>query len=497
MIPFLIVIPFFGGIISWFSQKYSDKLPRCVALISIILMFLINLIMFLNNFFEKLFFSYKIFFNNNFSIVCIKNLGINFSLYCDRFSLYMIFITILLGLLSITFSYNKSYKNPGMFYLNILFLISSIIGSFLSTDLFFFFLFLEIMIFPVCFLNFFWGNNKNSKKNNFDYIKNFFLHSQVSSIILLFSILLLVNYYHSINGIWTFNFDILKTVFVHKNFLENLILYGFLFSFIIKLPSVPFHTWFPNMIMYSPKGNCVDLIGFLSKVGVYGLLRFFIPISGNILYKIQVFMIFLGIINVFYGAFMASIKNNLKHILSYINISHIGIIMLSIFNLNNLSYEGLLLYIISSTISSSAIFALSNKIYEKFNTYDLRKMGGLWKELNFVPNFFLFFTLSNFGLPGTGNFIGEILIFIGFFLLYPKISAFFTISIIFFVFCSLKMFHRIFYGNLKNYSKNFDLNFIETLLILFFMFLLILIGLFPNFIFYKFNFLDIFLVNCS
>ncbi|WP_343184149.1 NADH-quinone oxidoreductase subunit M [Buchnera aphidicola (Ceratovacuna keduensis)] len=492
MLPFLVVIPLFGGIISWFSQKFSNKLPRFFAIVSIILMLLINILFFFNDIFQKLFFFNKNLFNNNFSIVCIRKLGINFSLYNDRFSLYMIFLTIFLGMVVLIFSYNENYKSPGKFYLNILFLISNIIGSFLSTNLFFFFLFIEIMIFPICFLNIFWGDNKIRKKNNINYIKNFFIHSQISSMIMLLSILLLVNYYHTINGVWTFEFNLLKTVFLNKDIIENFILYGFLLSFIIKMPVVPFHTWLPNTILYSPKGNSVDLIGFLSKVGVYGLLRFFIPISENIFHKIQIFMILLGIINVFYGTFMASIKNNLKHILSYINISHSGIILLSIFNLNSLSYEGLLLYIISSTISSSMLFILSNKIYSKLNTYNLKKMGGLWKVLNFIPGFFLFFSLSNFGLPGTGNFISEILIFIGFFLSYPKMSIFFTFSLIFFAFCSLKMFHRIFYGNLKNCLKNFDLNIFEILLILFFAFLLILIGLFPNFIFYKFNFLNIF-----
>ncbi|WP_343154892.1 NADH-quinone oxidoreductase subunit M [Buchnera aphidicola (Pseudoregma panicola)] len=497
MLSFLIIIPFLGGIISWFSQKFSNKLPRFFAITSIILIFFINCLFFLNNVFEKFLFFNKNLFNNSFSILCIHKLGINFSLYNDRFSLYMIFLTVLLGMFVIIFSYNENYKNPGAFYLNILFLISSIIGSLLSTNLFFFFIFLEIMIFPICFLNIFWGKNKIKKKNNINYIKNFFIHSQISSAILFFSILMLVNYYHSINGIWTFEFNLLKKVFLNRNFIENLILYGLLLSFIIKIPLIPFHTWLPNMTLYSPKGNSVDLIGFLSKVGIYGLLRFFVPISGNIFYKIQIFMIFLGIINVFYGAFMASVKNNLKHILSYINISHSGIILLSIFNFNNLSYEGLLLYIISSTISSSVLFVLSDKIYNELNTYNLKKMGGLWKVLNFIPGFFLFFSLSNFGLPGTGNFISEILIFMGFFLSFPKISIFFTFSLIFFAFCSLKMFHRIFYGNSKNCLKNFDLNVFEILLISFFIFLLILIGLFPNFVFYKFNFLNIFSINIS
>ncbi|WP_343189198.1 NADH-quinone oxidoreductase subunit M [Buchnera aphidicola (Chaitoregma tattakana)] len=492
ILPFLIFVPLVGGIFSWLFQYYNNKLPKFITIFYMILMFFINIILFINDVLPKLNVFSTYVFSNKFCASWISSFGINFSLYADRFTIYMIFLVILLSFIALFFSYQEDYKKSGSFYLNISILVSSIIGAFLSTDLFFFFCFCEIMIFPICFLNIFWGLKKIDYDNKIKSIKSFFIHSQISSIIMFVSILLLVNYYHQISGIWTFNFNVLKKSFINKSFVENIILCGFLLSFIIKIPSIPFHTWMPNMFLYSPKGNIVDLVGFLSKLGIYGLLRFFIPISGNILHKIQFFMIFLGIVNIFYGTFMASVKNNLKHILAYINISHTGIMLLSIFNFNNLSYEGLLLYIISSTISSSSLLVLSGRLYKKTNTYNLKKFSGLWNSISLIPSFFLFFSLSNFGLPGTGNFISEILIFVGLFLSFPKISILLTISLIFFAFCSLKMFHRIFYGDLKKDFKTCDLSFLELFLILFLTLLLILIGLFPNFIFYNFNFLNIF-----
>ncbi|WP_343191909.1 complex I subunit 4 family protein [Buchnera aphidicola] len=491
MLPLLIFIPFFGGIISFLLQKISNKLPKFIAMFSILLIFLLNIFMFVHITFPKLDLFCINFFSNKFCFTWMEDIGIHFSLYEDIFSSYMIFLTTLLGLLSIIFSYYEIYKNPGTFYLNVLILISSTIGSFLSTNLIFFFCFLEIIIFTICFLNIFWGSKDIDTSIKFSCIKKFFLQSQISSLVMLFSILLLFNYYHSIYGVWTFDFNLLKHAFINKSVIENIILFGFLLSFIIKIPSIPFHTWLPDVMLFSPRGNFVDLIGFLSKVGIYGLLRFFIPISGNIFYKIQYFMILLGIINVFYGTFMASIKNNLKHALAYINISHVGIILLSMFNFNNLSYEGLFLYIISSTISSSLLFILSSKLYNNFNTYNFKSFGGLWKIFNTIPGFFLFFVLSNFGLPGTGNFISEILIFIGFFLSHQKISIFFTFSLMLFAFCYIKLFHRIFYGSLKNNLKCCDLSFVETLFVSLLILFLIFIGLFPNFIFNNFNFFDI------
>ncbi|WP_343188325.1 NADH-quinone oxidoreductase subunit M [Buchnera aphidicola (Ceratoglyphina bambusae)] len=492
LLPFLIIIPFLGGIFSWILYLYSRTLAKFIAIFSIVLVFLLNTIIFKNHFYDvsNIYCDdlwYEKFF---FPLMCKLDISINLAL--DRFSIYMIFLLTLLCFVSIIFSWNEKNSNSGAFYLNVLILFSSIIGVFLSKDLFLFFCFWEIMIFPICFLNIFYGL-KTNYKNKIKCVKSFFLHSQISSLIMFSSILLLVHYNYSINGIWTFDFNLLKNSFLSSNFTEYFVLFGFLLSFLVKMPSVPFHTWLPSFSYYSPIGNSVDLLGFLSKVGVYSILRFFIPLSHNVFYRIQILGILLGVINIFYGIFMASIKNNLKYILSYINIAHSGIMLVSIFNINNISYEGLLLYIISSTICSTALFVLSSKLYKQIQTYNLNKVGGLWDKINIIPEFFLFFSLSNFGLPGTGNFISELLIFLGLFLFCPKISIICIISLMFFVFCSLKMFHRIFYGELKNKIKFHNINFLEIFTILLLTCLLILIGLFPNFILYKFDFYNDFL----
>lgn len=479
ILPWLILIPFISGLLGWHFEFRNKKFAKIIALISIITLIILTIIILIN---ENYIFTQEKNFKYKFNYPWIENFGINFYLSLDGLSLIMIILTELLGLTAILASWHEKRKYNGAFYLNIMILLGSTIGIFLSTDMFLFFLFWEIIAIPMYFLMSLWGNKKYNLKNKLNCANKFFIYSQTSGILMLIGILGLsyINKYQK--GFWTFNYDLLSDISMPYH-IEYMLMLIFFVSFAIKIPVFFLHEWLIDLHCKSPNSGIVDIIGILIKTAVYGLLKFnlvLFPYSSN---NFSYIPIFLGIISIFYFSWVAFGQTDIKKLIAYASISHMGYILIGIYSNTKLSLQGVIIQIFSNSLSTAALFILCGFIYKITNTRNIKEIGGLWNYINWLPGMMLFFSLANLGIPGTGNFIGEFMILSGGIKNNPFIVFIATCGLLFSTIYSLNMIQKIFFGKTILLKKTLpSLKKIEIMTLLILMFFIIIVGLYPQII---------------
>lgn len=487
LLPIFIMVPFLGGILCLLCDQYSLKISHYIALtlMSIVLILSISLLFYdLTVYVPSIYGSH---WNFEYETPWIPRFGITFHLAADGLSILMLVLTSILGIVSILCSWNKIKRNIGFFYLNLLWILSFSIGIFLSVDLFLFFIFWEVMIFPAYFLMIFWGykiDNKKTCLNRYVAANKFFMYSQCSGLILLFSILILVRCHYISTHILSFSYDALHNIHVNF-FLETCIMLGFFLAFSIKIPIVPFHGWLPDFHTYSPISGSLDISGILLKTAVYALLRFNIFLFPNSSARFAYYFMILGLITIFYTAFIAFSQTDIKRLIAYSSISHSGFVLVAIYSASQIAYQGVIIQTISYALSTAALYCLVGQLFQRIHTRDMQKMGGLWSSIKWIPGFSLFFSVANLGIPGTGNFVGEFMILFGAFknnILLVSIASF---SLIISALYSLMMIQKIYFGV---YSKFNDVviipytSFREIFILVLLLVMLILIGFYPNII---------------
>lgn len=479
LLSLLIIIPFFSSFISLLSFKLKKCIPRYIALISIILTILIAIKIW---FFRDLYISQTNHYPNwNYELILpwIPRFGIEFHLAIDSFSIIMIFLTFFLGIISILCAWNEIKRNEGFFYFNLMLVLTGVIGIFIAFDLFLFFFFWEVILVPMYFLIALWGNNKKDKTNAINSANKFFIYSQISGLIMLISILLLVfSYYHNTH-ILTFNYNLLLFNSIDSN-IAYIIMFGFFVSFIIKMPIVPFHGWLSDFHAESAYCGAVDIVGVLLKTAPYALFRYCMTLFPNTIQALAPIAMFLGLFSIFYGSLLAFSQTNIKRLIAYASISHMGLILISIYSNSEIAFHGLVIQMVSNSLSTAALCILSGQIYKYFQTQNILEMGGFWSKIYWIPGFSLFFALSNLGLPGTGNFIGEFLILFGIFKTYSIVSIIAIISIIFSSIYSLYMIQRIYYGSCNKNYLMFSPNIKEFFVLIILILALFFLGLMPQ-----------------
>lgn len=479
LLSLLVIIPFFSGLFSFFSYKFNKNIPRWSALMGVFLTFLVMI----QIFYQK---NHCIFKSENYPIwdyqfimPWISRFGIAFNIAIDGFSTVMIVFATFLSLIAIFASWGEIKKNEGFFYLNFMLVLTGVIGVFISFDLFLFFFFWEVTLLPMYFLILIWGQSDKNRSSYFAANK-FFIYGQISGLILLSSILLLVFSFYQNTNVLTFNYNLLISQSLNE-YVEYIIMIGFFLAFAIKMPIVPFHGWLPDVHAESSYCGAVEIVGVLLKTAPYALLRYNLVLFPNATEKFSYIAIFLGLLSVFYGSWIAFSQTNIKRLIAYSSISHMGLILVAIYSNSALALQGLIVQILSNSISTSALCILSGQIYKRLKTQDIREMGGLWSYIYWIPGFSLFFALANLGLPGTGNFIGEFLILFGVFQIFPFASICATISIVFSSIYSLSMIQKIFYGpHHQKKLQMFFLNKRELWTIISLISMLIFIGVKPQ-----------------
>jgi NADH-quinone oxidoreductase subunit M len=402
----------------------------------------------------------------------IAPLGITFHLAMDGLSLLLAALTIFLGISSVAASWNEIDENIGLFHFALMSVITGVLGIFIAVDLFLFYFFWELMLVPMFFLILIWGH-----ENRIYAAIKFFIFTHAGSLFMLLSIIAL--YWISARRTGQYSFDYPGLLDASTNFGIFIIL-GFFIAFAVKLPVVPFHIWLPDAHTEAPTAGSVILAGLLLKTGAYGLIRFVLPMLTDTSRFLTYIALSLGLIGIFYGAIQAFGQRDLKRLVAYTSISHLGFVLLGIFAGTQTALQGAVVVMISHGLSTGALFIIAGMLQQRIGTRDLTKMGGLLPALPRMGAMTLFFALASLGLPGLANFIGEFLILAGTFEAYPWFAAVATLGFVVSSIYSLWMLYQVFHGPIQKSWEIKDIGFGEMINLSALAAALLWIGLFPQ-----------------
>jgi NADH-quinone oxidoreductase subunit M len=325
----------------------------------------------------------------------------------DGISLFLVLLTTFLTPLAILASWQSITSRVKEFFLMLLVLETGMIGVFVSLDLFLFFLFWEVMLLPMYFLIGIWGHGRRVYA-----AFKFILYTMLGSILMFVAILWLYN--------TTGTFDLpaiqkaLQAGLVPLSSRAELLLFGaFFLAFAIKVPLFPVHTWLPDAHTEAPTAGSVILAGVLLKMGTYGMLRFCLPLFPLAARRMAPYIAVLAIIGIIYGALVAMVQHDLKRLVAYTSVSHLGFVVLGIFAFNNISIQGAIYQMLNHGISTGALFLAVGMLYDRRHTHEIAEFGGLATPMPVFCGFFLFVCLSSLALPLLNGFVGEFLILVG------------------------------------------------------------------------------------
>ena len=480
ILPWLILIPFIGGLLCWQTERFGNTLPRWIALLTMGLLFGLGLWLWASADFSLAPApGAELAWAAEFQVQWIERLGISIHLGLDGLSVLMIVLTGLLGVLSVLCSWNEIQNRVGFFHLNLMWILGGVVGVFLAIDLFLFFFFWEMMLVPMYFLIALWGHSGSKGHSRINAATKFFIFTQASGLIMLVAILALVLINYNVTGVLTFNYeDLLKTQLPSGT--EYLLMLGFFAAFAVKFPVVPVHSWLPDAHAQAPTAGSVDLAGILLKTAAYGLMRFALPLFPNASAEFAPIAMWLGVFAIAYGAFLSFAQTDIKRLVAYSSVSHMGFVLIAIYSGSHIALQGAVVQMMAHGLSAAALFILCGQLYERLHTRDFRAMGGLWGRMPWLPAISLFFAAAALGLPGTGNFVGEILVLLGTFKAYPWVAALATSGLVFGSVYSLCMIHRAYFGPAKSEAALPGLKVRELVMVLGLAVLLILLGVYPQ-----------------
>jgi NADH-quinone oxidoreductase subunit M len=465
----LIIILMAGGLLAWLISLRNQLLARSIALIALIIDFVLVLNIWIQG--------NSIGFNDwieNVKIPWIESFGVSFHLAMDGLSLLMVLLTVFLGILSVLTSWKEITERVGFFHFNLMWILAGIIGVFLAMDLFLFYFFWEVMLIPMYFLIGIWGH-----ENRIYAAIKFFIFTQASGLLMLLAILGLYFVHHSQTGIYTYDyFDLLGTSIDPA--LAKWLMFGFLIAFIVKLPAVPLHNWLPDAHTEAPTAGSVILAGLLLKTGAYGLLRFVLPLFPQAAIDFAPWGMFLGVLGILYGAKLAFAQTDLKRLVAYTSVSHMGFVMLGVFAFNELALQGVVVQMIAHGLSTGALFILVGQLYERIHTRDLNRLGGLWEKVPRMGGVGMFFAMASLGLPGLGNFVAEFLTLLGTYQANIIAAIFASLGLVAATVYSLRIVQRVFHGNKVEEWTLPDLNVRELAIMGSMIVILVWIGLYPQ-----------------
>ncbi len=406
----------------------------------------------------------------------IDAIGVEYFLGVDGISLLLIFLTTLLGVIAIVCSFTAIEEREKEYYFSLLFLQTGMLGVFMALDFFLFYVFWEVMLVPMYFLIGIWGGPRKL----YAAIK-FFLYTLFGSVFMLLAILALYFLHYAQTGVLTFNFlELLRTNIDPS--LQVWLFLAFFLAFAIKVPMFPFHTWLPDAHVEAPTAGSVILAGVLLKMGTYGFLRFSLPLFPEASQTFIPLMVFLSIVGIIYGALVAMAQPDLKKLVAYSSVSHLGFVMLGIFTLTPEGVQGAILQMINHGLSTGALFLIVGMIYERRHTRMIADYGGLAKSMPVFAAFFGITMFSSIGLPGLNGFIGEFLILVGAFKTSYLWAAFAVLGIILGAAYMLWAFQRVMFGELDKpeNARIGDLNGREIAYMVPIVILMIWIGIYPK-----------------
>jgi NADH-quinone oxidoreductase subunit M len=337
----------------------------------------------------------------------IERANVRYHIGVDGISLFLVLLTTFLTPLAILCSWQSIHENVKGFFVSLLVIETAMIGVFVSLDLFLFFVFWELTLIPMYFMIGMWGHERRV----YAAIK-FILYTMFGSILMLVAILWLYNESGS------FDFTEIQTLLQHGQIAfpphTELLLFGaFFIAFAIKVPLFPLHTWLPDAHTEAPTAGSVILAGVMLKLGTYGILRFCLPLFPEAAHRMAPVIAVLAIIGIVYGALVATVQHDLKRLVAYTSVSHLGFVVLGIFAFNSTAVQGAIYQMLNHGVSTGALFLAVGMLYDRRHTHEIKEFGGLATPMPVLMSFFLFIALSSLALPPLNGFIGEFLILIG------------------------------------------------------------------------------------
>ncbi len=411
-----------------------------------------------------------------YSVPWISSWGISYHVGLDGISLLLYIMTTFLTMISIIASWGitKSIREYMMAFLA---LSTGMLGVFISLDMFLFYFFWEFQLVPMYIIIGVWGGPRRV----YAAVK-FFLYTAVGSLLMLVAIIWIYRAIEEQTGVTTTDL-----VFITNNLQlplgpQKWLFLAFFLAFAIKVPMFPFHTWLPDAHVEAPTAGSVILAGVLLKMGTYGFFRFNLPLFPHASYEFMPMIAWLSIIGIVYGALVSLVQEDLKKLVAYSSVSHLGFVMIGIFALNHYGMQGALLQNINHGISTGALFLLVGVVYDRRHTRMINEFGGLSKVMPKFAVCFMIVALSSIGLPGMNGFVGEFLILLGVFQNSGMWAACATSGVIFAACYILWMFQRVMFQKLDNpeNEKLVDINFRELITVVPLIVLVFWIGLYPK-----------------
>lgn len=465
----LIALPLVGAFVLLFVPRQSERAIRYFALGVTLANFVIAAMLFASfratpemQFVER--------------VEWIPQFGISYYVGVDGLSLLLVVLTTFLMVIAIGGSWAGITERVKEYHLFFLALESAMIGVFVALDLFLFYVFWEFTLIPMAFLIGIWGHGRRV----YAAIK-FILFTMLGSTLMLVAILVLVFASRDVTGTLTFALtDVMQTPVPIG--LQPLLFAAFALAFAIKVPMFPFHTWLPDAHVEAPTAGSVILAGVLLKMGTYGFIRFNLPLFPEASQQFAPLIIVLALVGIIYGAIVSAVQRDVKSLVAFSSVSHLGFVMLGLFTFNAQGISGGILQMINHGLSTGALFLLVGMLYERRHTRLIADFGGVAKVMPIYAAFMLIVMFSSVGLPGLNGFVGEFLILVGAFKVNVWYAAFAATGIVFSAIYLLWMYQRVMNGPLtRDENKSLkDLSPREIALLVALVVLMLWIGVYPR-----------------
>ncbi len=476
----LVATLFVGGAIAWASEALDARMPRVVALLSLLVSAVLLLVFSLNSGPDVGSPGGQWWILASWS--WIPRFGIALLVGVDGLSLLLLLLTIFLGLIALGAAWDEIKERVGFFYFNLLWTIAGVVGVFTALDLFLFFFFWEVMLIPMYLIIAIWGHENRAYA-----AMKFFLYTQVSGLFLLMAILSM-SYLHYVQfARFSFDYFDLQNIALVGS-LQTWIMLGFFVGFATKLPIFGLHSWLPDAHSQAPTAGSVLLAGVLLKTGAYGLIRFAVPLFPEASDSFSSVAMTIAALGILYCAKVAFAQQDIKRLIAYTSVSHMGFVLLGIYAWNLYGLQGAVMTMLAHGLSSAALFMLAGGLQSRFHTRDMRQLNGLWAKLPMLSAMALFFSVAAVGMPGLGNFIGEFLSLLGAFQSNPVATIFAALGLVLAAVYSLWVIQKVLHGSLQvpnEYSNAADLSLVEILCYALMALGLVWMGMYPQ------SFLDV------
>lgn len=403
------------------------------------------------------------------SVSWIATFNISYDLRADGLSKAMLLLTALLSVIAIFASWNSIHDRVKEYYCLLLVLETGMLGVFAAFDLFLFYVFWEVTLIPMVFLIGVWGGPRRI----YSAVK-FLIYTMAGSLFMLAAIIYIAVQVNS------FNYDVMREWTRQGE--HHWLFLAFTVAFLIKVPLFPFHTWLPDAHVEAPTAGSVILAGVLLKMGGYGIARFSIPFFEEAAKHFAWPIVVLSLVGIVFGAFMAMTQGDIKRLIAYSSVSHMGFVVLGLFSDRPNAYNGAILEMVNHGLSTGALFFLIGVVYERTHKRGVEDFGGLAAVMPRYATLFLIATLSSIGLPGLNGFVGELMILLGAYQASPWAAAVAATGVILGAIYMLRLYRNMFWGELRHttYASMGDLNAAEWAGLLPLTVLMILLGIMPN-----------------